>query len=701
MSFGFMAATARGNSNDSVPMSFTNLPNNVLEALVPGYSLISGFILQVFGFDISVVVSTSALIFAVTTALNYTYKGAYSLVMKYFTSSVTVDSHDDIYAQVIAWMSSQQGATKRSRSLRAKSGVHTAWDEEDADTNCVSTNDQNNPLLDFSNWEARVPPRFEPHTEPQWFWHKGHCFRFKRQKEMVLSKRNMLSGMFTEDESITLTVFGRSVRPLRELIIEARDASLIREKARTCVRRPGPKEFRSRGYYAWSKVATRPSRPIDTVVLDHKQKNKILADINEYLHPATPRWYANRGIPYRRGYLFYGPPGTGKTSLSFAIAGVFGLEIFCISLLDPSLAEEELGLMFNSLPRRCVVLLEDIDTAGLGRKTAEDSKPDTEKKDDGSNTSAAEEAENKPRSTTRKIGSTGRSEDSKGISLSGLLNAIDGVASHEGRVLVMTTNHPENLDEALIRPGRIDMKIEFTLSTRQQIREIFIRMYSSGKNEISPSLARLNSLLAKETQEASATSSPPSAISSKLDVGPTPFGKKPLSPPATPINETNNSDLPQEKQTPSSRPDITTPRPIQTGAPHLPHGAPTPPSSSSGETSNDSPTIDTTDTFNIHKLADKFADLLPEDVFSPAEIQGYLLTRKTDPWLAVKEATQWCKETLATKNNKKRDSSSSSSNSTRLAEWKDETKVDNENGDCIGVVADVVPFIDEAALEEG
>ncbi|KAK8046144.1 mitochondrial chaperone BCS1-A [Apiospora saccharicola] len=166
----------------------------------------------------------------------------------------------------------------------------------------------------------------------------------------------------------------------------------------------------------------------------------------------------NRGIPLRRGYLFYGPPGTGKTSLSFALAGVFGLDIYVISLLEPTLTEEDLGALFSSLPRRCVVLLEDIDTAGLRRPAEELGKSEAEKKaDGGSKESKDKEAPSndwKVSDLAKALKKDSGSDDKKGISLSGLLNAIDGVASHEGRVLIMTTNVPESLDEALIRPGR-------------------------------------------------------------------------------------------------------------------------------------------------------------------------------------------------------------------------------------------------------
>ena len=78
--------------------------------------------------------------------------------------------------------------------------------------------------------------------------------------------------------------------PVKELIKEARNAYLEKQKASTVVRRPAPKDNRGRGRGVWNRVATRPSRPMDTVVLDPDEKARVLNDINEYLHPSTPRW---------------------------------------------------------------------------------------------------------------------------------------------------------------------------------------------------------------------------------------------------------------------------------------------------------------------------------------------------------------------------------------------------------------------------
>ena len=135
--------------------------------------------------------------------------------------------------------------------------------------------------------------------------HCGRLFKFRRiNKTMMIADWG--GNVFTEDESISLTCIGRSTQPIKELIKETRDQYLDKGKACTVVRRPAPKEQRGRGRGVWHKVATRPSRPMETVVLEYTQKDAILSDINEYLHPSTPRWYANRGIPYRREYLFHG-----------------------------------------------------------------------------------------------------------------------------------------------------------------------------------------------------------------------------------------------------------------------------------------------------------------------------------------------------------------------------------------------------------
>jgi chaperone BCS1 len=125
------------------------------------------------------------------------------------------------------------------------------------------------------------------------------------------------------------------------------------------------------------------------------------------------------------------------------VAGAFGLDIYILSLLDAQLTETQLMQLLAGLPNRCVLLFEDIDSAGLVR----------------------DEARHKT--------------DCK-ISLSCLLNAIDGVSSPDGRLLIMTTNHPELLDPALVRPGRVDLHIGFVLPGHAELEALFLSMYSKA-----------------------------------------------------------------------------------------------------------------------------------------------------------------------------------------------------------------------------
>ena len=79
-------------------------------------------------------------------------------------------------------------------------------------------------------------------------------------------------------------------------------------------------------------------------------------------------FYVNHGIPYRRGYLFYGPPGVGETSFAIALTSRFNLDIYNLTLSDFDLTDLDLILLFNQLPSRSLVLLEDIDTTGLNHE---------------------------------------------------------------------------------------------------------------------------------------------------------------------------------------------------------------------------------------------------------------------------------------------------------------------------------------------
>ncbi|KAJ0298560.1 hypothetical protein Brms1b_013355 [Colletotrichum noveboracense] len=210
----------------------------------------------------------------------------------------------------------------------------------------------------------------------------------------------------------------------------------------------------------WKRTITRDVRPIETVIMNERIKQMLLKDICSFLDPAARSWYTNRGLPYRRGYLLYGRPGTGKSSLSMSVAGCFGLDIYVLSLAG--INDGRLSALFAELPQRCVVLLEDVDAVG----TTQSRDTDADESDSGSEVS---------RSSSKPPGT---------LSLSGLLNVLDGVASQEGRVLIITTNHIEHLDDALIRPGRVDKKIEFQLADTEVVRKLFCTVFEQSEEEL-------------------------------------------------------------------------------------------------------------------------------------------------------------------------------------------------------------------------
>lgn len=259
-------------------------------------------------------------------------------------------------------------------------------------------------------------------------------------------------------------------KPIEEFLDDVRGFAAPPNFACTTVFRPefDPSGYRDAGW-KWKGIK-RPIRPLESIALEQDKKNAVLDDISSYLTPECERWYSSRGIPYRRGMLLYGPPGTGKTSFSVALAGAFGLNLYVLSLSDPNINDKHLEKLFDFLPKRCIVLLEDVDSAGLRREALESKEDDDKDKGKGKGKEKEQPKQRAPPKTA-------------GITLSGMLNVLDGPASKDGRIVLMTSNAPDSLDAALIRPGRCDRKILFGYAGTEICVKLFTHVYCASPEE--------------------------------------------------------------------------------------------------------------------------------------------------------------------------------------------------------------------------
>lgn len=170
----------------------------------------------------------------------------------------------------------------------------------------------------------------------------------------------------------------------------------------------------------WTGGITRPHRPLDTIYVDSALKAKLVREIETFL--ASSELYDSYGIAWKRVHLFHGVPGTGKTSMVHALASHFKMHLSKMNA--GRLASDAIEALVRNLPKKSWLLIEDITELFSDR-------------------------------------------DAKtGLDFSTLLNLLDGMSTPRGLVVFITTNHVEQMDPAMIRPGRVDSNVAFEQPSR-------------------------------------------------------------------------------------------------------------------------------------------------------------------------------------------------------------------------------------------
>ncbi|KAF0684958.1 Aste57867_23096 [Aphanomyces stellatus] len=247
------------------------------------------------------------------------------------------------------------------------------------------------------------------------------------------------------------------------------------------------------GVQKYKRYGLSEDKTFESLFFDEK---KALMDLLDNFVNKSGK-FGIKGFPYKMGLLLHGPPGTGKTSLIKAVAQYTRRHIVNISLAKIKTNQELMNLMFDlkfgldgeDMPvtlgfDKIVFVMEDIDCASnvvmarddkAGKRTKKSTKEsgstdgdDDDDDDDadlvtlskmaGISSDDVLDLDKLIGPSNNKMGGRSFGPNDK-LNLSGLLNVLDGVVDSPGRILIMTTNHPEKLDPALIRPGRVNKKL--------------------------------------------------------------------------------------------------------------------------------------------------------------------------------------------------------------------------------------------------
>jgi chaperone BCS1 len=326
----------------------------------------------------------------------------WSAFLYFFTVTMTLHSEDDVYGMMSAWLARENKANN-SREL-------------------MMTENYDYSQMQWT-WSVTIGTGWHV------IWHKGSIILINR----VFKDEGGLGSLFggRRRGDIVLRTIGRSQQPIRDLIQAARDLHEGTDTLKVHY-------WDGKGYIL---IDHKYKRSLDTIFMDEETKARILNDMREFC--VSKEVYRSRGTPYRRGYCFFGQPGTGKSTLIAAFAGAINRSIYIINLSQVG-GDAGLQSAVNGIGPNGFGVIEDIDTHEVVHKRK-----------------AAKADDDLPRKgsvSTKGLLDEKKKERREGeLTLGGVLNAFDGIASREGRMLAITTNRLETLDPALLRPGRFGL----------------------------------------------------------------------------------------------------------------------------------------------------------------------------------------------------------------------------------------------------
>lgn len=262
-----------------------------------------------------------------------------------------------------------------------------------------------------------------------WFWYKGRPLFIRIDKADITKAVAALgyNGKPHRPETLTLRCLGRNKAYLENILQEV--SALQKKDIETgCA-------LHVMDSSSWVRTSGCLARPLESVILPYGVREMLKTDIQVFLK--SKDWYTTTGIPYHRGYLLHGLPGSGKSSLVEGMAHHFKRDVYLLHLSGAR--DSDLPSLFSEVRSGSILLLEDVDCV----------------------------------ESTAKRGDSKEKSEKSNVTLSGLLNVLDGLQAPSGVLYFLTTNHREKLDPALIRPGRVDVQVEFGHATAEQAQRLY------------------------------------------------------------------------------------------------------------------------------------------------------------------------------------------------------------------------------------